>query len=452
MSALYGCLEGLPNFRSLRALELNTVIFDCDYSLCIFAELTALTSLRMCYQTWPLSLGHEDLKLLAPLQNLRELKLLAHPQEEHQLLALTNGVLETWRVSFGHLTCLHFSGLIVFSDNCAPELARFSSLMDLSLTATADVAYQQDISYFLSQGPAERADEPEECSKSASTRAESGEVKGKNGDNRIGEFRRRQGFRHRAAKGALYLGWSLGPRSLPDLHVPSSIPPTLSKLALSGFALCMRDYSYIASLPGLSHLQLSHPGLHPEHLLLTNTSSLTRSLEHLVLNSPAAPFESMQRYFDRRPAVPPWRLWCHQGSSETHTSHSSTDDDSTPFTKVTRKSSSTDSTASHASSTSAGNVGSGAELQNESLVDQVPWWVDHEASLIALALAQLGQLQALKHLQINVPCQSLSSKTTTEPPSLTTAKRQCTWSRESVVAALGDEATQLRSLRVLPRA
>eukprot|EP00983_Pelagomonas_calceolata_P095685 1158039-Pelagomonas_calceolata.AAC.13 len=57
----------------------------------------------------------EDLKLLAPLHNLRELKLLAHAQEEHQLLALTNGVLDTWRVSFQHLTCLHFSGELVRS-------------------------------------------------------------------------------------------------------------------------------------------------------------------------------------------------------------------------------------------------------------------------------------------------------------------------------------------------
>lgn len=463
MSALYGSLENLPDFQSLsftlatldntrwlhtaytlglyehaglastlRALELNTVIFDCDYSLLLFAELTALTSLRMCYQTWPLSLGQEDLKLLAPLHNLRELKLLAHAQEEHQLLALTNGVLDTWRVSFQHLTCLHFSGLILFKDSSAPELAHFLSLRDLSLTAVADLAYQHDISYFMSQSSATKADAPEECS-NASRRATLGAMK------RDGEGDREQwhqSFRHRAAKGALYLGWSLGPSGLPDLHVPSSIPTTLTKLALSGFALCMHDHMHIANLPWLTHLQLSHPGLRPEQLLLTNTSNLTRSLELLALASPAAPLESMQRHLERRPAVAPWRLWCAHGCPEAVS------------TKGTK--SSAVSTANHARNTCTSKSAGQAEPSGfeELLGEQAPWWVSHEASLMALALAQLGQLHELKHLQVSLPC-CLPSNMALSPQSLHTINRRCTWSKESVLAALGDKATQLRSLRVL---
>jgi len=66
--------------------------------------------MQMTYMTWPLSLNPEDLKLLTPLENLRCLKLLAHEDEEHQLLALTRGVLASWQAAFQHLTCLHFSG------------------------------------------------------------------------------------------------------------------------------------------------------------------------------------------------------------------------------------------------------------------------------------------------------------------------------------------------------
>lgn len=53
----------------------------------------------------------------------RCLKLLVHEDEEHQLLALTRGVLSTWQTSFVHLTCLHFSGALYIFWQCFCGLA-----------------------------------------------------------------------------------------------------------------------------------------------------------------------------------------------------------------------------------------------------------------------------------------------------------------------------------------
>eukprot|EP00967_Tisochrysis_lutea_P112608 scaffold178092_cov16-Tisochrysis_lutea.AAC.3 len=95
----------------------------------------------------------------------------------------------------------------------------------------------------------------------------------------------------------------------------------------------------------------------------------------------------MQRHLERRPAVAPWRLWCAHGCPEAVS------------TKGTK--SSAVSTANHARNTCTSKSAGQAEPSGfeELLGEQAPWWVSHEASLMALALAQLGQLHELKHLQ-----------------------------------------------------
>ena len=75
-------------------------------------EKVELLCLQVHYLTWPLSVSPEDLKLLSPLSQLRSLQLLSNKSEEHQLVALTRGVVEVWANSMPHLTKLHFSGMV----------------------------------------------------------------------------------------------------------------------------------------------------------------------------------------------------------------------------------------------------------------------------------------------------------------------------------------------------
>ncbi|KAG1664827.1 hypothetical protein FOA52_007085 [Chlamydomonas sp. UWO 241] len=121
--------------KQLRSLELHQAVFDSDYTLMMLACLTGLTSLRIDYRTWPLSLAQHDLSLLAPLSSLRTLSLRCCDDKcDQQLLALTSRVLDALASGCSRLNTLQYRGPIVLESPHCTALARWSSLTNLSLS------------------------------------------------------------------------------------------------------------------------------------------------------------------------------------------------------------------------------------------------------------------------------------------------------------------------------
>ena len=153
------------------------VVFDSDYTLMMLARISHLTSLRVEYRTWPLSLAQDDLSLLAPLTALHTLHLACCDGEgegDPGLLALTSRSLAELCQCCKEMRSFHYSGIrvicvgsicssvhvqdlyhhnmhaclsmqyrvgpIVLSDSKCPELSLWSNLTELDLCHVPDEA------------------------------------------------------------------------------------------------------------------------------------------------------------------------------------------------------------------------------------------------------------------------------------------------------------------------
>lgn len=90
------------------------VVFDSDYTLMMLGRISHLTSLKVEYRTWPLSLAQDDLSLLAPLTALRTLHLAccdAEGEGDPGLLALTSRSLAELCRCCKEMRSFHFSGM-----------------------------------------------------------------------------------------------------------------------------------------------------------------------------------------------------------------------------------------------------------------------------------------------------------------------------------------------------
>lgn len=151
--------------------------------------------------------------------------------------------------------------------------------------------------------------------------------------------------------------------------------------------------------------------------------------------------------------MPPWRLWCKgeaaDGSSDSRRG-------------AAGYSAGLDEHVVGQGSSSSSICGSIEYVDGrESPAQPVSaWWEGHEAALTTLALRQLGELRELKHLLVSLPCwlpcpgaimshlQGLSCL-----QSLTCIDQSpegVNWGSKDVLQALGEAATGLRALHMLP--
>eukprot|EP00798_Chlamydomonas_sp_ICE-L_P030882 gene30882-35930_t len=269
MTDLYSVLNALPDFTSLsfqlaeidrtrylhsayllglyesgintclRSLELSTIIFDSDYSFLLLASISHLTSLKCTYMTWPLCLGQHDLSLLAPLSQLRVLRMHCADDEEHHLLALTSHVLQTLCASWTSIECFHYSGQILLDTNNPPDLRTWTSLVDLSL---CHVGQGADLEASIGSAPYAR--------------------RGLSADAQYPASR------------------------VPPLGLKRTLPTFLVKLSLAGISVQVEDMIHLRScFRELRSLALTDCGITLEHLTLVDMGSESNigKLEVLVV-------------------------------------------------------------------------------------------------------------------------------------------------------------------------
>ena len=161
LGVTWGCHLALIDTNGIihaRSFHLAPAFADSDYTIMMLGGLTTLTSLRVSYRTWPLSLAQHDLSLLAPLTALRTLNLACCDEEgdgDPGLLALTTRALAELSGGLRELRSFHYQGPVVLDEDggiadaasgCptpgsvtspvwarCPELATWRNLVDLSI-------------------------------------------------------------------------------------------------------------------------------------------------------------------------------------------------------------------------------------------------------------------------------------------------------------------------------